>query len=42
MPFDYKKHIRNYMPKNKPEIVHVPEMNFIAVRGSGYTSSHTN
>ena len=31
-----------YMPKNKPEIVHVPEMNFIAVRGSGDTSSHTN
>lgn len=36
MAFDYKKEYKEfYMPKNKPEIVHVPEMNFIAVRGSG-------
>ena len=36
MAFDYKKEYREfYMPKNKPEIVDVPEMNFIAVRGSG-------
>lgn len=36
MAFDYKKEYKEYyMPKNKPEIVHVPEMNFIAVRGAG-------
>ena len=33
MAFDYKKEF--YMPKNKPEIAHVPAMNFIAVRGTG-------
>lgn len=36
MAFDYKKEYKEfYMPKNKPEIVDVPAMNFIAVRGSG-------
>lgn len=36
MAFDYKKEYREfYMPKAKPEIVSVPEMNYIAVRGSG-------
>ncbi len=36
MAFDFKKEYREfYMPKNKPEIVDVPEMNFLAVRGSG-------
>ena len=36
MAFDYKKEYKEfYMPKNKPEIVGVPEMNFIAVRGTG-------
>lgn len=36
MAFDYKKEYKElYMPKNKPEIVEIPEMNFIAVRGSG-------
>lgn len=36
MAFDYKKEYREfYMPKSKPEIVDVPEMDFIAVRGSG-------
>ncbi len=36
MAFDYKKEYREfYMPKNKPEIVNVPEMKFIAVRGKG-------
>lgn len=36
MSFDYKKEYKEfYMPKNKPEIVDVPEMNFIAVRGKG-------
>ena len=36
MAFDYKKEYKEfYMPKAKPEIVTVPEMNYIAVRGSG-------
>ena len=36
MPFDYKKEYKEYyMPKNKPSIITVPSMNFIAVRGHG-------
>ena len=36
MTFDYKKEYKEfYLPKNRPEIVDVPEMNFLAVRGSG-------
>ena len=36
MAFDYKKEYKEfYMPKNKPSIVEVPTMNFIAVRGKG-------
>lgn len=36
MAFDYKKEYREYyLPKTKPEIVDVPEMNFIAVSGKG-------
>ncbi len=36
MPFDYKKEYKEfYLPKNRPEIVNVPAMNFIAVRGKG-------
>lgn len=36
MAFDYKKEYKEfYLPKNKPEIVDVPRMNFIAVRGKG-------
>ena len=36
MAFDYKKEYKEfYLPKNRPEIVDVPEMNFLAVRGSG-------
>ena len=36
MVFDYKKEYKEfYMPKNKPGIVEVPEMNYIAVRGQG-------
>ena len=36
MAFDYKKEYKEfYMPKAKPEIISVPEMNYIAVRGSG-------
>ena len=36
MAFDYKKEYREfYLPKEKPEIVTVPPMNYIAVRGMG-------
>ena len=36
MAFDYKKEYKElYMPKNKPEIVTVPKMNYIAVMGKG-------
>ena len=36
MAFDYKKEYKEfYMPKAKPEIVNVPAMNYIAVRGKG-------
>ncbi len=34
--FDYKKEFKEfYSPKNKPCIINIPKMNFIAVRGSG-------
>ena len=36
MPFDFKKEYKEfYMPKGKPEIVTVPKMNYISVRGKG-------
>ena len=36
MAFDYKKEYKEfYMPKNRPEIVTVPSMNYLAVRGKG-------
>lgn len=36
MPFDFKKEYKEfYLPKHVPEIVDVPRMNYIAVRGSG-------
>ncbi|MBQ9624898.1 MAG: GyrI-like domain-containing protein [Clostridia bacterium] len=36
MAFDYKKEYKEfYMPKNKPSIVEIPEMNYIAVKGKG-------
>jgi hypothetical protein len=36
MAFDYKKEYKEfYMPKKKPELVTVPSMNYIAVRGAG-------
>lgn len=36
MAFDYKKEYKEfYMPKNRPGIVTLPPMNFIAVRGAG-------
>ena len=36
MAFDFKKEFKDfYLPKNKPEIITVPKMNYIAVRGKG-------
>ena len=36
MAFDFKKEYKEfYLPKNKPEIVTVPQMNYVAVRGTG-------
>ncbi len=36
MAFDYKKEYREfYLPKQKPEILTVPSMNFLAVEGKG-------
>ena len=36
MAFDFKKEYKEYyLPKNKPEIVTVPSMRYVAVRGQG-------
>lgn len=36
MAFDYKKEYKEfYLPKAKPEIITIPKMNYIAVKGSG-------
>lgn len=36
MAFDFKKEYKEfYMPKKRPEIIDVPPMNYIAVRGNG-------
>ncbi len=36
MAFDYKKEYKEYyMPANKPSLVEIPPMNYIAVRGQG-------
>lgn len=36
MAFDYKKEYKEfYLPENKPALVDVPAMNFVAVRGKG-------
>ena len=36
MPFDYKKELKDfYLPPAKPQIVHIPKMQFVAVRGKG-------
>lgn len=36
MAFDYKKECKEYyLPKNVPNIVKIPQMNFIAVKGKG-------
>ena len=36
MPFDFKKECKEfYLPKNKPEIITIPKINYISVRGKG-------
>ncbi|WP_165045154.1 GyrI-like domain-containing protein [Adlercreutzia sp. ZJ138] len=36
MPFDYKKEFKElYLPKKKPELIEVPSMNYVAIRGKG-------
>ena len=36
MSFDYKKEYKEfYMPEKKPNIIEIPEMNYISVRGKG-------
>ncbi|MBR2577731.1 MAG: GyrI-like domain-containing protein [Erysipelotrichaceae bacterium] len=36
MVFDFKKEYKEfYLPKNKPSIVNIPSMNYLAVRGQG-------
>ena len=36
MAFDYKKEYKEfYLPPNKPQIIKIPTMNFIGVRGEG-------
>lgn len=40
MAFDFKKEYKEfYMPENKPAIVTIPPMNYIAVRGQGDTNA---
>lgn len=42
MAFDYKKEYKEfYMPKDKPCIIEIPKMNFIAVRGKGNPNDET-
>lgn len=36
MTFDYKKEYKEfYLPKNRPGIIRIPQMNYLAVRGRG-------
>ncbi len=36
MAFDFKKEYKEfYLPKNKPDIIEIPKMNYLAVRGAG-------
>ena len=36
MPFDYKKEYKEfYLPPAKPQLVHIPKMQYVAVRGKG-------
>ena len=39
MPFDYKKEYKEfYLPPQKPQLLEVPPMNYVAVRGHGAVS----
>lgn len=41
MAFDYKKEYKEfYLPKKKPEIVTIPKMNYIAIKGQGNPNQH--
>ena len=41
MPFDYKKEYKEfYLPPQKPQLVEVPPMNYVAVRGHGDPNAH--
>ena len=43
MAFDYKKEYKNfYLPPQKPGIIEIPEMNFVAVRGKGDPNDLSN
>lgn len=36
MAFDFKKEYKEfYLPKEKPEIIKIPKMNYIGVKGKG-------
>lgn len=36
MPFDFKKELKElYLPPKRPAVIQIPDMNYIAVRGSG-------
>jgi hypothetical protein len=36
MSFDFKKEYKEfYLPKNKPSIIEIPKMNYLAIRGKG-------
>ncbi len=36
MAFDYKKEYKEfYLPKNKPQIIEIPKMNYISIKGKG-------
>lgn len=42
MAFDFKKEYKEYyMPKNKPSIIDIPKMNYIAIRGKGDPNDET-
>lgn len=42
MAFDFKREFKEYyLPKNKPEIVNIPSINYLAVRGSGDPNDET-
>lgn len=42
MPFDYKKEYKEfYLPSEKPVLVTIPSMNYIAVEGRGDPNAET-